>query len=264
MLLGLTSCGNDDPVVDPIKPPVNHNQNDNQNDDDVITSDKLAKQMTVTASLNNSTQLWTVNINSSLSMPGKTIKYGVTHNMTTSYRGSTYNNKVEWMYRYTGNDWKWNSNVYKLYSTYSGQLYGAVVFDKSVYASGSGSNYTASIENPYYNATYGINAKGETTYLENWWNHLINNDNVMNLEIFMEALNNINDGKATNDDRKIYEKLAYIFNEQTAYASYAKCFLKVFVEIDGKRYVVKEQEGKLRVPNAQDNPMDGNYPSNKN
>lgn len=240
------------------------------NPDDPIASD-LAKKVNATASLNETTQMWTVNIQSSLSMPGKTIKYGVTHNMTTSYTSSVHNklNKVEWMYRYTGDDWKTNPDVSSLYS--SGRqvtLYGAVVFNKSVYATGSGSSYTASIENPYYNATYGTDQNGEWQYLvENWWNQWQpeNTDEAMELEVFMEAFQNIINGTATQADINIYERNGgdNAFSRETAYARYAKCYLQVFVEIDGIRYVVKEQEGKLRVPSAKDHPMDCNYPSNK-
>ena len=159
-----------------------------------------------------------------------------------------------------------NSNVSSLYS--SGRrvtLYGAVVFNKSVYATGSGSSYTASIDNPYYNATYGTDQNGEWQYLvENWWNQWFSDEEMWGLSLFMELRENIINGEASEEDKQIYEELGgeNVFNGQTAYARYAKCYLQVFVEIDGIRYVVKEQEGKLRVPNAQDNPMDFNYPSN--
>jgi hypothetical protein len=44
-------------------------------------------------------------------------------------------------------------------------------------------------------------------------------------------------------------------NRAPRYSDYVKCYLQVFVEIDGKRKVVKEIEGKLRVPRFEDNPL---------
>ena len=152
-------------------------------------AEELAKHVTATASLNKSTQMWSVSIQSSLAstMPGKSIKYGVTHKMTTSFTGPDYyygyNNtnhdfKVEWMYRYTDNDWSTNPDVSYLSSGGRTQkLDGAVVFNKNVYATGNGSSYTASIDNPYYNATYDIDENGERTYFEDWWENMIPDDN---------------------------------------------------------------------------------------
>lgn len=276
MLLGFTACG-DDKVVEPEPTPTpvpTPTPNPEPNpDDNAITAEKLKPYVTATASLNETTQMWTANIQSSLAnqsfVQGKNIKYGVTHNMTTSYTSSKHNKKnmVEWMYRYTGEDWNTNPNVTYLsgYRT----LHGAVVFDKSVYATGSGNNYQASIENPYYNATYGVNENGEWQYLvENWWKQWMEDEQTLqNFTMLLYIHDLIINGVADADEKYVYESLGgdAAFSSQTAYASYAKCYLQVFVEIDGTRYVVKEQQGKLRVPSANDHPLDGNYPyNNKN
>lgn len=236
-------------------------------------AEELAKQVTATASLNEATQMWSVSIQSSLAstMPDKTIKYGVTHKMTTSFTGpefyydfynTNHDFRVQLMYRYTGDDWKTNYNVYS-YSAYRGYLYGAVVFDKSVYATGNGSNYKASIDNPYYNGTYYIDENGERNYYEDWWAQWRS----MDIGAFMYYRDKIIAGIAADVEIECYEELGgdNAFNGETAYAEYTKCYLQVFVEIDGIRYVVKEQEGKVRVPNVNDNPLDGNYPyNNKN
>lgn len=222
-------------------------------------AEDLAKQMTINASLNTNTQMWKVNIQSALSMPGKTIKYGVTHKMTSSYGGNV---KATWMYRYTEADWETNWEVRKLYSSYSGyrELYGAVVFTKSVYAEGSNNSYQASIENPYYNGIY------DDESIENWWNYCMNDFGPWGeLGSLRELKGKIKNGTADDDDKKIYEAFLDHYEStinNLSYASYAKCYLQVFVEIDGVRYVVKEQEGKLRVPTPEDNPIDFNYESN--
>ena len=277
MLLGFTACG-DDKVVEPEPTPTpvpTPTPNPEPNpDDNAITAEKLKPYVTATASLNETTQMWTANIQSSLAnqsfVQGKNIKYGVTHNMTTSYTSSKHNKKnmVEWMYRYTGDDWNTNSQV--SYLSGGSTLYGAVVFEKSVYATHSGNTYQASIENPYYNATYGVDENGEWQYLvENWWKQWIPKDvdDAQNFNVFMWLYGNIIKGTASADQKIRYEQLGgdAAFSSQTAYASYAKCYLQVFVEIDGTRYVVAEQQGKLRVPSANDHPLDGNYPyNNKN
>ena len=67
---------------------------------------------------------------------------------------------------------------------------------------------------------------------------------------------------ATNNKQEANEIVGdynSIISSNIRYQSYVKCYLQVFVEIDGIRYVVKEQEGKLRVPTPEDNPIDFNY-----
>lgn len=228
-------------------------------------AEDLAKQMTINASLNESTQMWDITIRSSLSMPGKNIKYGITHKMTSSYGGDV---KATWMYRYTGADWETNGDVYKFYSSYSRgrTLYGAAVFDKYVYAESSNNSYKASIENPYYNGIYYYDEYEGRQDIENWWDYCL--DEFMSwfeFDSIRELKEMIKNGTADDDDIRIYEALysdyARIINNLN-YSNYAKCYLQVFVEIDGVRYVVKEQEGKLRVPTPEDNPIDFNYDSN--
>ena len=223
-------------------------------------AEDLAKQMTINASLNTNTQMWKVNIQSSLSMPGKNIKYGVTHQMTSSYASNV---KATWMYRYTGDDWETNSDVIKLYASYSfdRELYGAVVFTKNVYAEGSNNSYQVSIENPYYNGIY-----DDDESIEDWWDYCMDKFlSWFGLDLLNELKGKIKNGTADDKDKEIYEALyddyANII-DNLSYSSYAKCYLQVFVEIDGVRYVVKEQEGKLRVPTPEDNPIDSNYDSN--
>ena len=231
---------------------------------------ELAKQMTINASLNTNTQMWNVSIQSPLSMPGKTIKYGVTHKMTTAYDFPGADSlMVSLMYRYTGNNWEDDDNVYKLYSSYGRgrTLYGAVVFNKSIYATKSGNSYKASIDNPYYNGFKGYNSVNEEWQdYENWWDSCIDDFvSWMGLDLLMELKEKIKNGVADEIDEEIYSNLldhySYVVNN-LEYASYAKCYLQVFVEIDGVRYIVKEQEGKLRVPTPEDNPIDCNYDSN--
>ena len=222
-------------------------------------AEDLAKQMSINASLNTNTQMWKVNIQSSLSLPGKTIKYGVTHKMTSNYDDDV---KATWMYRYTGDDWETNSDVIKLYSSYyrGKTLYGAVVFDNTVYAEGSNNSYQASIENPYYNGIY------DDESIENWWYYCKDEfGSWFELDVFFFLKAKVKNGVAVDSEIEEYEDLLYHYEStinNLSYASYAKCYLQVFVEIDGVRYVVKEQEGKLRVPTPEDNPIDSNYDSN--
>lgn len=225
-------------------------------------AEDLAKQMTINASLNTNTQMWKVNIQSSLSMPGKNIKYGVTHKMTSSYASNV---KATWMYRYTGDDWETNSDVIKLYASYSfdRELYGAVVFTKNVYAEGSNNSYQVSIENPYYN---GIMYSSTSEDIESWWDYCVDKFlSWFELDVFFFLKARVKNGVAVDSEIEEYEDLLYHYEStinNLSYASYAKCYLQVFVEIDGVRYVVKEQEGKLRVPTSEDNPIDSNYDSN--
>lgn len=229
--------------------------------------ENLAKQMTINANLNTTTQMWNVSIQSSLSIPGKTIKYGVTHKMTSNYRDDV---NTTWIYRYTGSDWKTNSDVYTLSSSYSrGEiLYGAVVFDKTVYAKGSNNSYQVSIENPYYNGIYYNDEYEGKQYIENWWDYCVDeflHSENYGLLLYIDALKRVKNGDATEGDRKTVVELKSYYDDvinNLSFSNYAKCYLQVFVEIDGVCYVVKEQEGKLRVPTPEDNPIDFNYDSN--
>ncbi len=198
---------------------------------------ELAKQMTINATLDESTQMWNVTIQSSLESkyPGKTIRYLIKPFMKTSYTNYRYEDiQVEWIYEGTDN-----------------------VFE--VYATGNGGRYQASIENPFYNATFGIDEYGGEHYFENcwdwWWS--MDSDVFMTLEFLKSIVKHIRLGTATDKEKELYEELRLdnLFKAIPQYADYVKNYLQIFVEIDGKQYMVKEQEGKLRVPTFKDNPF---------
>ena len=199
---------------------------------------KLAEHMTITASLNETTQMWTANIQSSLSsqsdMQGKTIKYGIKPMMRTNYTDGDYDKYgVEWRFG--------SSDAYEAYATQNGNT------------------YQASIENPYYNGTFGIDEYGYEHWLEDWYNKMWQEGTVFfhNMAVLDELSGRMEAGVATESEvREYYELLGSVesvFDRNAPrYASYTKNYLQVFVEIDGVRYVVKEQEGKLRVPTPED------------
>ena len=202
---------------------------------------KLAEHMTITASLNETTQMWTANIQSSLSsqsdMQGKNIKYGIKPMMRTSYTDGDYDKYgVEWRFG--------SSDAYEAYATQNGNT------------------YQASIENPYYNGTFGIDEYGNDHWLEDWYNKMWQEDADFwqDMHMFDFLKEKIQRGIASEKEMIIYDELlgnvGYVFNRNAPrYASYAKNYLQVFVEIDRVRYVVKEQEGKLRVPTLEDHSL---------
>jgi len=198
---------------------------------------ELAKQTTINATLDESAQMWNVTIQSSLESkyPGKTIRYLIKPFMKTSYTNYRYEDiQVEWIYEGTDN-----------------------VFE--VYATGNGGRYQASIENPFYNATFGIDEYGGEHYLEDcmdWWRNMDSNV-FQTLEVLKELAGRIKAGVATNSEIREYGELGleYLFKDFPQYADYVKNYLRIFVDIDGKQYMVKEQEGKLRVPTYKDNPF---------
>jgi hypothetical protein len=197
----------------------------------------LAKQMTINASLNEATQMWNVSIQSSLanSLQGKNIRYDIGIMMRSSY--STYDyDKIE-----VG--WLWSDER------------------GEVNATGNANSYQATLENPFYNKTIGIDEYGSEHTLENWYSQWWEDTDFWhNVAVARELRAKIEANIADEDDKKIYEycigTIESAFNNRCPrYSSYVKCYLQVFVEIDGKRYVVKEVEGKTRVPRLEDNPL---------
>lgn len=235
MLVVMTACGDEhnpiiDPVIDPIIDPVTI-PDDN--------ADEPAKHVTVNATLNESTQMWTATIQSSLESkyPGKTIRYVIKPFMKTSYTDSRYKEfQLEWIYGGTDKEFE-------------------------AYATGNAGSYRATIENPFYNTTIGIDEYGREYELENcwewWWN--LGTDVIMDIELLKEAVDNINQGNGVTADYNIYAnvygELESLFENIPRYSRYVKNYLQIYVEIDGKEYLVKEQEGKLRVPTLKDNPF---------
>lgn len=196
-------------------------------------SDELAKQMTISINLNEATQIWTATIQSSLSMPGKTIKYSIKPMMRTSYAEEGHEWSVEWI---------WKDGA-----------------DSDGSAVQNGNTYYASIENPYYNATY-YGYRIEDWWAQ-WWVYSDENaDFWMDVEVVREIAANIRKGTATADERDVYDVLfpsikGNMDAREPEYAKYVKNYLQVVVEIDGSSVVVKEQEGKLRIPVFEDNPL---------
>lgn len=199
--------------------------------------ENLAKQMTINANLNTTTQMWNVSIQSSLanSLQGKKISYDIGIMMRSSYSWSQYD-KIE-----VG--WIWP--------------------DKrgEVNAKGDANSYQATLENPFYNETIGIDEYGREHTIENWYNQWWEDTNFWhNVAVARELAGRINAGVATESEKTEYPdcigEIESAFNNRSPrYSSYVKCYLQVFVEIDGVRYVVKEVEGKVRVPRFEDNPL---------
>ena len=206
--------------------------------------ENLAKQMTINASLNTTTQMWNVSIQSSLanSLQGKNIRYDIGIMM--------------------------RSNLPRYFSGYDKVEVGWIWPDErgEVNATGDANSYQATLENPFYNETIGVDEYGREHTLENWYDQWWE-DTDENVHFWMDVsfakgvAKNIKAGIASEDEKTIYEdycmgRIKDAFNNRAPeYASYVKCYLQVFVEIDGKRYVVKEIEGKVRVPRLEDNPL---------
>lgn len=223
VLLGLAACG-DDKVVEP-EPPINNGDvnsggqgSGGENDDDKITPEKLAQLVTVDASYNESTYVWSVTITPSSSLgskyPGKTIKYAIMAGLKTDKADN------------------------------SGKTY--VVYGKGggfVYATANGSSYSATVTSAEY---YGTGIEGSDDLLEP-------TDEGAMLQYEKEALGLIerkNDyGSWTPaEENRYYDVLGEILGLYPGYYRNAHNILAVYVEIDGTRYNIKEKEGKLRLP----------------
>jgi len=214
VLLGLSACG-DDEVVEPERPdvvnPDNH-EPEKEKEEDKITAEELAKLVTVNANYNESTYVWSVTITTSLGskFPGKNIKYGIKAGLKTDMADKGYE-----------------------------------VLGKGggfVYATGNGTTYSATEESAEY---YGMRIKGSDDLVEP-------TDEGGALQYEQEALGLIEKrerrGWDSYEEARYYDLLGAIRGLYSGYYNSAHNVLAVYVEIDGVRYNVKEQKGKLRLP----------------
>ena len=181
---------------------------------------ELAKSMTFNITYDETSCKWTANFTSSLAgkYSGHDIKYAIRAYLESNYPLSSEKDEFT-------------------VTTYGGD-------DKKIYAEGSGSSYTAETYPPmYWGAHYndrlidGLEFDSETIQ--------------QNYVVWQELKRHIEMGTASEKEKSIYEELGGDRPYESYYDKdiyqYIHNYLDVIVEIDGKEYVVKTQEGKLRM-----------------
>ena len=185
-----------------------------------LNAKELAKSMTFNITYNETKCQWKASFTSSLASkyPGSNIKYAIRAYLESNY--PYYNSDEDWF----------------TITTYGGN-------DSKVYAKGNGSSYTAVTYPPMYVcAHYNDDLVDGVEF---------NTESAMAYELWKEAQMNIYEGHATVADYNTYEEFGgdhfYEWEYNKNIYQYIHNYLDVIVEIDGKDYVVKKQEGKLRM-----------------
>lgn len=186
-----------------------------------LNAKELAKSMTFNITYDETTTFqWKANITSSLASkyPGRNIKYAIRAYLESNY--PYYNSDEDWF----------------TITTYGGN-------DSKVYAEGNGSSYTAVTYPPMY-----VGAHLNRDLIDGLE---FDTESAMAYELWKEAQMNIYEGHATVGDYNIYENFGgdrfYEWKYNKDIYQYIHNYLDVIVEIDGKEYIVKKQEGKLRM-----------------
>lgn len=184
-----------------------------------LNAKELAKSMSFNITYNETKCQWKASFTSSLASkyPGSNIKYAIRAYLESNYPLTSDEDRF---------------NI----TTYGGN-------DSKVYAEGSGNSYTAETAPPMY---WGA-------HLNDWLIDGLEFDqnSVIAYELWMDAQRRIANGTASEGDKKTYENFGgdrfyeWEYSEDTY--QYIHNYLDVIVEIDSKEYVVKTQEGKLRM-----------------
>lgn len=244
LCVGITSCGSgsdDILITTPINP--------GGGVPEEKIEDVIAKHVTANISFNESQQLYTANIETSLSdkYPNKDIKYGMTADWGLKIHTSTNKTYLEEDYYY---------RIYK--NVQVEMLYNGSGDDpiEGVYATGTGSRYTVSFEKPKYCGISHYNGEQR----ENLDEPMFFDDPT--LTQFWNAWNmiggiekHIADGTATEDEMKVYESALAQYNDlkdknilyTEGWDDYCYSAARVFVEIDNNRYFIKEERGSVRL-----------------
>lgn len=182
---------------------------------------EILKGVTANCHYDESKFYWTADITTSLAskFPGHDIKYAIKAYLYTDY--PNYSSDQDWftVTRYGGDD-------------------------KKIYAEGSGNTYTAVTYPPmYWGAHYNDRLIDGLEF---------DSDNLMNYEGWQYLRARIEAGIANEDEKSLYEEYFggdrfYEWEYNQSIYQYIHNYLDVIVEIDGKEYVVKTQEGKLRM-----------------
>lgn len=204
-----------------------------------LTAENIAKYVSATISYNSDGNLYTANIQSTLAnsslaskIAGKEVKYCLKVSIVMQ----------DWLKNYYSDD-------YRDFSIYYIEL-----SDNPAYATGTENSYALSVKNPAY---YGIKAidRHSSKNKEEWLDDCESDSHLWDCAIWMQGIKavekRINDGKATEDDYKLLEgyraNYNYLCNEHVSYSRqlYTSCssIAKVYMEIDGKTYLIKEKTG---------------------
>lgn len=183
-----------------------------------LNAKELAKSMTFNITYDETKYQWKAIITSSLASkyPGSNIKYAIRAYIESNYPLTSDADEFT-VTRYGGDD-------------------------KKIYAEGSGNSYTAVTYPPMYVCAHYNDDLVDGVEFEEF---------AKLFPFWEEIRRRIYYGTSDEDDKMIYEELGgdYPFESdyhQSTY-QYIHNYLDVIVEIDGKEYVVKTQEGKLRM-----------------
>ena len=181
---------------------------------------ELAKSMTFNITYDETTTFqWKASFTSSLASkyPGSNIRYAIRAYLESNYPLTSDEDRF---------------NI----TTYGGN-------DSKVYAEDNGSSYTAVTYPPMY-----VGAHLNRDLIDGVE---FDTESAMAYELWKEAQMNIYEGHATVADYNIYEDFGgdrfYEWKYNKDIYQYIHNYLDVIVEIDGKEYIVKKQEGKLRM-----------------
>lgn len=230
LCIGLQACGGDDDASGGS----NNGGGESGNEEFELTAENLAKFVSASVNLDEDKKLWTAYINSSLAgqLSDKEIKYGMIVEMTTSRESFWGYTRLEANYGYFGEENPRNG----------------------IYAQGSGSSYVVSAENLTYLGMKGYDGDISKTV---WIDEVYHDGSMMTTEVLMRDMEkHIQEGTATEKEKQVYEQLLAQYNSwvvQEATFTEGLAYIwsnvaKIFVEIDGTRYVVEETEGDVRIP----------------
>lgn len=184
-----------------------------------LNAKELAKSMTFNITYDETKYQWKAIITSSLASQysGSNIKYAIRAYIESNYPLTSDADEFT-VTRYGGDD-------------------------KKIYAEGSGSSYTAVTYPPmYWGAHYNDRLEDGLEF---------DSENLQNYVVWKSIRRNIYYGIASEDEKSVYEYFGGDHFYEWAYHKdtyqYIHNYLDVIVEIDGKEYVVKTQEGKLRM-----------------
>lgn len=178
-------------------------------------------------------QGWDVSIESALDskFPGKDIKFGMSEDIVTEYEEFGY----------------YDIRVDKKYVT-----------DSIAYAKKNGSVYEMGLVSPYYWGMYG-SYRGKVECLDRVSQYKLDQaysfvDNMLSIKRL------IKNGQAMEQEIRYYKsipkRVAELFDNIYTVGLYDYCnsIVRVWVELDGKKYVLKEQKGPVRVVTFDDDP----------
>lgn len=234
LCMGMMACGGSDDSDDPINPTPKTDPTPTEME---LTGENIAKYVSATISYNSDGDLYTANIQSTLAnsplaskIAGKEVKYCLKVSIVME----------DWLKKYYSDDYRDFTIFYVNFG------------DNPAYAIGTKNSYAISVKNPAY---YGIKAVDQhsSKYKEVWLDECESDSHLWDCAIWMDSIleieQRIKDGKATEKEYVVLEGLRANYNELcNEHVSYSKrlydscsSIAEVYVEIDGKTYLISEK-----------------------